>query len=406
MQQAGLPRRPSVEAKEGIDLQVFTTMREVEQQWRIFEQLADCTVFQTFDWLSAWQRHIGTKQNVVPVIVLGFAGSGEMLLLLPLGIECRGRFRRLRWLGSDLCDYNAPLLAKNFSDRVEPGQFAALWRQIISEIRTNPRLRFDVVELDKMPEVVGSQPNPFLNLPILVSNFGAHVATLTSSWDQFYVAKRSASSRKSDRRKFKNLAEHGKLRFVDVQERADIEHTMATLIQQKRSSYARMGVSDMFTRDGYPEFYQAIVTDLRLRDVVHISRLDVGSEPAATGLGLKFKSCYYLVLSSYQDGAMAKNSPGRAHIHEILRYAIERKMQTFDFTIGDEPYKRDWCDIKLRLFSYCESGTTWGNSIVAARTIIHRADISYNPMPRVKSVVARARRGLKTLRAASNQRSG
>ena len=42
-----------------IALSVHTDLAALEQEWRQFEQTADCTPFQTFDWLSIWQRHIG-----------------------------------------------------------------------------------------------------------------------------------------------------------------------------------------------------------------------------------------------------------------------------------------------------------------------------------------------------------
>ena len=38
--------------------------------------------------------------------------------------------------------------------------------------------------------------------------------------------------------------------------------------------------------------------------------------------------------------------------------AIERGYRIFDFTIGDERYKRDWCDTELKLYDYL-SAATW-----------------------------------------------
>lgn len=372
-------------------------MSAVEQQWRSFEEHADCTVFQKFDWLFQWHSHVGQRRNISPVIVVGLDAEGQFLMIMPLAIENRGGIRRLLWLGSDLCDYNAPLLTKNFDRYLGPEQFEVLWHEIIRVIRADPRLRFDLVDIDKLPEVVGSQKNPFLQLSVLPTNYSAHVATLGKDWEKFYLSRISSTSRKADRRKFKNLAERGQIHFVTVQDRDDIERTMNTLIRQKRESYARMGVKDIFARTGYPEFYYAIATSPRLLDVVHLSRLDVGAIPAATGLGLKFKTCYYLVLSSYEDSELAKFSPGRAHIHEIFRYAIDRKVDKFDFTIGDEPYKRDWCDIELRLFDYLEAATIKGHIIVVLRTAIRRADLFVCQRPLLRRPFSKARRFAKVI---------
>src|SRR6185295_5822883 len=97
-----------------------------------------------------------------------------------------------------------------------------------------------------------------------------------------------------------------------------------------------------------------------------------GATTAATNLGLTFRDCYYLVLSSYHDGEIARLGPGRAHLHALLRHAIERGFRKFDFTIGDEPYKRDWSDIEVRLYDHLEAVTLRGTILVAATTAFRR----------------------------------
>ena len=47
-----------------VELAIYDDLAAVEDTWRRFEAIADCTVFQTFDWLAAWQRHIGQRHNM------------------------------------------------------------------------------------------------------------------------------------------------------------------------------------------------------------------------------------------------------------------------------------------------------------------------------------------------------
>jgi len=390
------PTPTQVGSAGGIKLEVCTELGAVDEVWKSFQLRADCTVFQSFDWLYQWQNHVGACRKTTPVIVLGL-DNGQLLFILPLAIEDRGAVRRLTWLGSELCDYNAPLLATNFSDRVKPEEFAPLWRCVVGAIRADPRLQFDMVDLDRMPGMIGSQINPFLNLPVLLRTYGAHIATLGMDWTQFFLSKRSADTRKRERRQFKHLAEHGDVHFVDVRIQEDIERTMNVLIEQKKSSYARMGVENIFARPGYREFFRAVVANPNLRDVAHVSRLDVGAAPVATGLGLRFKNCYYLVLSSYQGGNLARFGPGRAHLQEMLRYAIECRFDRFDFTAGDEPYKRDWCDIDMKLFGYVEAATVKGRCVVATRTAVNRAEHFVTDRPVLRRVVSKARTLAKAL---------
>jgi CelD/BcsL family acetyltransferase involved in cellulose biosynthesis len=48
-----------------------------------------------------------------------------------------------------------------------------------------------------------------------------------------------------------------------------------------------------------------------------------------------------------------------------MQYAIEHGFKIFDFTIGDERYKRDWCDTELKLFDFI-AAVNWRGQLVAA----------------------------------------
>jgi CelD/BcsL family acetyltransferase involved in cellulose biosynthesis len=211
-----------------------------------------------------------------------------------------------------------------------------------------------------MPECVGEQRNPLMDLNVRPHPSGAYIADLGRNWDKLYAAKRSGPTRKRERRQLRQLAEHGKLRFVDVERTDERTRTVTTLLEQKSRAFARMGIDDPFLRPGHREFFLAMANDRAMHGLVHVSRLDVGAQIAAAGVGLKFRNCYYLILSSYEHGELARFGPGRAHLHELLRHATEQGYSHFDFTVGDEPYKRDWSDTELSLYDYLQAGSGRG----------------------------------------------
>jgi len=374
-----------------VRLELFNDLDAVEPVWRAFEQNADCTVFQRFDWLSEWHAHVGRPRHCKPVIVLISDERGNLLILLPLAIEREGMLRRLTWLGSDLCDYNAPLLAASFNEVVPPERFRHLWRQIVDAVRAMPFHRFDLVDMDKMPALVGAQSNPMLSLAVLPRTYSAHAASLGDNWEEFCGAKTTGQTRKRDRRRLRRLTESGEVRFVHASGCDEITETMNVLITQKRHYLARKGVEDLFTRAGYREFFRAVVLNPHLSDVVHVSRVDVNATPVAAGLGLMHKNCYHLVMSSYRDGDVARFGPGRVHLMELFRHAIERRAAKFDFTIGDEPYKRDWCDIELKVVGYLEAATTMGGLVAAARSAILRGDFFIRQKPKLRRPLSKVR---------------
>jgi CelD/BcsL family acetyltransferase involved in cellulose biosynthesis len=355
------PTPPAEMTRAGPDhlsLSVHDSLTALEQEWRRFEQTADCTPFQSYDWLSAWQRHVGAATGVTPAITIARRGD-EILLLMPLGIERRSFARCLVFLGDVLCDYHAPLLAPDFATLVPEG-FPALWDKIVTVLQATPASRHDAIIFDKMPPKIGGQKNPMLTLNVTLNPSGAYETPLPADWEAYYASKRSSSTRRRDRTKLKRLGELGPVKFVNPDSSAELALTFDLLVQQKSKAFARMGVPNLFAPTGHAAFYRELATSPRYRSLVHLSRLDVGNTWAALNLGITFRDCYFHILASYDDGEVSRFGPGAAHLRELLRYAIGRGLTRFDFTIGDEPYKRDWCEAEQPLYDYAGAATMRG----------------------------------------------
>jgi CelD/BcsL family acetyltransferase involved in cellulose biosynthesis len=354
--------------RQAVHIEIYDDLDSVENEWRRFEASADCTVFQSFDWLSCWHRHIGGRLKVRPAIVVGRRAGGEPLFLMPLAVAPRV-VRRLTWLGSDLCDYNAPLLASDFPDQVTPAEFHDLWSSICRMLQQRPQHRHDLIELTKMPERVGAHANPFVRFDVRLNPSGAHFMPLQGTWDEFYHAKRSSATRRRDRTKRKRLGEFGEVRFVTPQALDDVARTLEILIEQKSKAFARMGVANIFTPPGHREFFFDLATNPRSRHLVHVSRLEVGPTWAATNFGLVYGHNYYHVLASYNDGDLARFGPGAAHLRDLLGYAIGCGLRCFDFTIGDEPYKMEWSEGTLNLYDFVVPASLRGWPVAAVARV-------------------------------------
>ncbi len=349
--EAGAPARAKFVAAQaaglpaGVRLSFHDDLSQIEQDWRVFEQGADCTAFQTFDWLSTWHRHIGAREGIKPAIVIG-RQDDDILFILPLALAS-GRLRRVTWFGEFLSNNSAPLLAQDFPQRVGVAQFIALWREIEKLLRQN--LRHDLIDLDKIPETVGAQANPMLALELTPHANDAYLVHLIGNWDAFYAAKRSASWRKTDGKKRRRLDKQGAVTFATATDRAEIERVIDALIAQKKSSYASLGVANMFEWPGYRDFFLDMASDPRRQTLVHVSSISVGSTIVAASFGLTLHGNYDYVLAGYAMGEFEAASPGTIHLQELMRYFIERGFTTFDFNIGDEPYKREWCDTETKI---------------------------------------------------------
>jgi CelD/BcsL family acetyltransferase involved in cellulose biosynthesis len=354
-----------------LTLSIHKSLAAAESEWRRFEQVAECTPFQTFEWLSLWQRHVGLREDVKPVIAVGHFADGNIAFIMPLAVERQRLARRLCWLGQELCDYNAPLLARGFSQRVTKDRFVAIWQELRERMQADPALRHDWIEFEKMPQTVGVQINPFTSLGLMPNADSAHITQLGDNWETFYRAVRSSATRRRDRAKRRHMSEFGEVRFATAIEPEDVRKTLDVLWEQKKLIFARKGISDIFSRPGYREFIADFASNPNTRHLAHVSRLEVGTTCAAANFAIVFGPCYYHVLSSYCDGRLTRYGPGTLHLRDLLAYAIDRGLRLFDFTIGDEQYKLEWSDLRSKLYDYT-TAATWRGFPVSFLSIARR----------------------------------
>jgi CelD/BcsL family acetyltransferase involved in cellulose biosynthesis len=394
-QPAASPRPDSSrELSSRLNLAIYTDLDGLENEWRRFERVADCTAFQTFDWLATWQRHIGQREGAIPAVAVGAYADGATAFILPLAVEPKHAVRRLCWLGQDLCDYTAPILARDFSDRVAPDRFRAVWRELRERMQRDPRLRPDWVQLEKMPYQVGTQINPFTHLDVAQNASGAHLTQLGDDWDKFYFDKRSSATRRHDRAKRRHLSKYGEIRFVTSADAEDARRMIETLTLQKSRLFARGGIPDVFARPGCKEFLLDLAANANARHLIHISRVEIGATWAAVNLGLVFGDSYYHFAASYEDNEFSQYGPGALHLRELMAYAIKLGLRRFDFTIGDEPYKLEWSDTHIKLFDYARP-VTWRGWPVAALSNVRRrlkrgvkqTPIAWRAVSRMRSVI-------------------
>lgn len=338
-----------------ISLTLHSSFEAAETVWRQLENEGDCSAFQSFGWLSAWQRHIGTAQKIEPCLVSSSDFNGEPLFLLPLGLKSGLMGRRLIWLGGDLADYQGPLLAKDFARNI--GNFSDVWARIRKILPEH-----DIIEFNRLTETIGDQANPFLRGGAITRNASsAHMTRLASSWDAYYGEKRSSGSKKRDKQKRRKMEELGAVALVTPKTEEEIRVTLAALIEQKSATFARMGCPDLFAKPGYQNFYQDLATNPATRDMVHVCHLQVGDRIVAANWGISFKKRYSYVLASYAEKDEASRfGPGMVQLMELMRHATDTGHTEFDFTVGDEAYKGDWCEVEVPLYDRLEAVTAQG----------------------------------------------
>jgi CelD/BcsL family acetyltransferase involved in cellulose biosynthesis len=349
------------------DIRIFHHLDEVAPVWRRAEAVADLFVYQRFDWLEDWFRLVGAAAGVQPCIVLVNDEHRQPLMLLPLAIERRLLGKALVWLGAEFFDYHAPVLMPGALGKLDDIGIERIWRAIAATLRGA-----DYADFARQPAAIGGQANPLIKLRALPYMERAHHTELTDGWSAYYTSKRGRRTRHNDRRKRKKLEKEGQLDFIVADKAEDIDRLISAMVRQKRAYARAIGKTNLLEQAGYEAFLREKALQGLDDGSIVVCGLSLNGAILAAQWGAVHRRRLYSVVASYDDGPFSKLSPGEFLLHDLMSWCFDENIDVFDFTYGDEPYKRAWCEHQTPLYRSLLPLSAWGWLLTSAtRCILH-----------------------------------
>jgi len=307
---------------------------ELKEIWNKFELESSYSAFQSFSWVEAWYDDVGSTICGVVLQIVVVKNNGVTYAIFPLCVRTFMHIKILEWVGGINSDYLGPLLSDGWNN----AHFLELLNNVDRKIQ-----KYDIMLLTKQTAKVNSIDNPFVFELNSRHNRDSHQAILDENWDKFHNSKIKHKIIADIRRQKKRLSHLGVVKFVvadNVQQKRIIIREM---IKQKRYRYQQTGEWDMLSIPEYKRFYE------RLAEVdsdvinIHCSSLSVDDKIIATHVGLVLHNQFYYVMPSNEYNDWGRYSPGKVLLEYLIKWSIDNKIRVFDFTIGDESYKKQWC---------------------------------------------------------------
>jgi CelD/BcsL family acetyltransferase involved in cellulose biosynthesis len=113
----------------------------------------------------------------------------------------------------------------------------------------------------------------------------------------------------------------------------------------KRQRFADTAAIDIFAETGFRQFYAEATRQLGGAGTVQLSALFADDKIIAADWGIASRGRYYDLVPSYDSGEWRAYAPGRLLTEWLLRHHLERGDRIFDYGIGDEAYKFDYCNL-------------------------------------------------------------
>jgi CelD/BcsL family acetyltransferase involved in cellulose biosynthesis len=376
----------SPETTRIVSADIVRDMGEAETVWRGLEQSNQLsTPYQRFDFLSAWQRRVGTREGVRPFIVIAYDSEHQPLLLLPLGVKRENGARIVRFLGGKHATFNMALWRRDFAATASKADLDAL----ISMIGAHAQA--DVLALTQQPRRWLDLPNPLALLPSQVSANDCPLLTMAPGAPPASRVSNSFRRRlKGKERKLQTLSGYGyRLATSD----ADIKRLLDWFFTIKPQRMAAQQLPNVFADPGIEDFIRdACMTKLAGGGhAIDIHALQCDDEVIAIFAGVADKNRFSMMFNTYTLSGNSKYSPGLILTRDIIDHYAERGTVSLDLGIGSDDYKRLFCKDDEPLFDSFIALTLRGKVAAASLSAFTRLKRLVKHTPALMRIAQRLR---------------
>jgi CelD/BcsL family acetyltransferase involved in cellulose biosynthesis len=305
-------------------------------------------------WVSAWTVFGGTD-----TVILLAGPEGGPRVALPLEIVRKGPFRVARFMSGSHANGNFPA--------AEPGPGTLRPADVVAAIRA-ARPDVDVVHLERICDNLGGATTPLSGFPRSDSPNIALAVCLEGGFEALLDRASGKRKRKKHRSQSRKFEAAGGFRRLEAETAEDVERTLALFYEMKVERFRKLGVPDVFAPPAVKDFFARLFTEALSASpkpfVLH--SLEVGGKVRAiTGSSLSGDRLICEFGAIVED-ELAFASPGEFLSFLNIRQACADGFDIYDFSVGDEPYKRLWCNIETRHFDLTIPVSAKGRVLAAA----------------------------------------
>lgn len=292
---------------------------------------------------AAWVANWGPR--LAPDGLIAFVrAKGRTVMALPLEVDRAGPFRVARFMGDSHANGNFPPVDPAFARGIRAADVRAVAAAIAAA-----RPDIDLVLLERLVPTLGGLPNPLLAAPHALSPNVALAIDLAGGFDAVLERGSGKRKRKKHRAQLRKFEAVGPYRRFQAATPEETRRMLDAFFAMKEARFRKMGIRNVFEGE-VGSFFQALFAGAlggpRPAFVLH--GLEVaGKLRAVTGAS----DCGDRLICEFggiAEDELSPASPGDFLFFENIEDASQNGYAVYDFSVGDEPYKRQWCDIESR----------------------------------------------------------
>ncbi len=338
---------------------------------------------QSFEWIDSWRRHVNADS-----FVAGLFDGDVAVLLLPLEAVRVNGVRILRYPGGSHANCNFPWL-DGLVDK------AALDALVLAIRKARPDS--DVLSLTRqLPSLCGWK-NPLLQLASSENPNPVLAASLDQGFDEVLERSNAKRKLKKHRQHGRRYEEAGGWRIFRPKSCEETDRTLDLFFELKAHRFQQMGISDPFAPAEIQAFFkdyygnaieaQNAGCELQVLEVSGKVRSLIGKTFSKDGPTVEF--------SAIADDELMTASPGEFLFYEDMKRSCETGVPVYSFGIGDEPYKREWCDIESHIYDTIIPLSVKGRAFTVLQSALSKIVAKVKGNPRLWQLAKALRARLK-----------
>jgi CelD/BcsL family acetyltransferase involved in cellulose biosynthesis len=330
--------------------------QELKKDWEHILGKSDHTFYQLYELNKSWYETIGSKEKGAMLNVVVIFYENEVVGLTPTMISKKPFFiNELGFLGQGLFDYHQLLIDNTHVSKLELLNY--LFETLKKQHNT------DVILFNNVPLEINSEEHIYSKYLTKSNSSNALLAELPTTYQEYFGSLKT-SIRGDTRRQTKKMESFGELSYNSINRKDEYFAFINDLVTHKRKRYNKTLVKDIFNNINYIKFLENLFDVCQVENI-HASSLSINDEPVSFHLGFKYDKRYYYYMPSFNEDKWGKYSPSRIHMLRIIEESVEDGMSYFDFTIGDEKYKKYYAGITTTVNNYHEAITHFGNLYIS-----------------------------------------
>lgn len=313
---------------------------------------------QSAAWILNWAAQVRPE-----LLVATLSAEGRPVFALALEIGRSGPFRIARFMGGRHANGN---FVAGDPGWLAKADIPAIQSMLAAIAKARPDI--DLVALERLLPDLDGVANPLASLPHFSSPNLSLAVDLAGGFDALLSrasGKRKRKKHRSQTRKFEAVGSH---RRIEARTPDEVNRLLDAFFEMKEFRFRKMGIANVFGDDQVRAFFRALFTDALAEDkpsfVLH--GLEVaGKLRAITGSSRSGKRliCEFGAIA---EDDLGHTSPGDFLFFDNIQEACETGVDVYDFSVGDEPYKRLWCDIETQHFEVLIPLTLRGRALALA----------------------------------------